>query len=140
MKRTTQVKQETPRTEDYLEAIYHLAHDKGYASTIDIAARLEVSAASVSNMLKSLAAGGDLTYEPYRGMRLTSKGERVARSVISRHETLMEFLTMLGVDEATAYRDAEGIEHHLHPETERALEKLTQFLRNHRALLKGVRE
>ena len=79
-------------------------------------------------MLKNLAIGGDMVYEPYRGMKLTEKGERVAKSVISRHEILMEFLTMIGVDKATAYSDAEGIEHHLHPETTHALEKLTDHL------------
>jgi Mn-dependent DtxR family transcriptional regulator len=138
--RTTRLKRQTPRSEDYLEAIYHLVQDKGYASTLDIADKLQVSAPSVSSMLKNLATGGDLVYEPYRGMKLTEKGERVAKSVISRHEILMEFLTMIGVDKATAYTDAEGIEHHLHPETTNALEKLTATLRKNPALLKSVRE
>ncbi|MGP8125609.1 MAG: metal-dependent transcriptional regulator [Nitrososphaerales archaeon] len=137
---TTRLKRETPRSEDYLEAIYRLAHDKGYASTLGIAEKLQVSAPSVSNMVKNLAASGYLEYEPYRGMKLTAKGETVARSVVSRHEILMDFLTIIGVDKATAYSDAEGIEHHLHPETADALEKLTTSLRKSPALLKSIRE
>ena len=140
MARATQHKRETPRSEDYLEAIYHLVQDKGYASTLDIADKLQVSAPSVSSMVKNLATGEYLTHEPYRGMRLTEKGEEIAKSVISRHEILMEFLTMMGVDNATAYTDAEGIEHHLHPETTHALEKLTTTLRKNPALLKNIRE
>jgi Mn-dependent DtxR family transcriptional regulator len=138
--RATQFKRETPRSEDYLEAIYHLVQDKGYASTVDIAEKLRVSAPSVSSMVKSLATGGYLAYEAYRGMRLTEKGETVAKSVVSKHEILMEFLVMIGVDRATAYSDAEGIEHHLHPKTTQALEKLTTSLRKNRALLSSVRE
>jgi Mn-dependent DtxR family transcriptional regulator len=138
--RATQLKHQTPRSEDYLEAIYHLVKDKGYASTLDIAESLQVGASSVSSMIKSLASGGYLSYEPYRGMRLTEKGERVARSVVSSHEILVEFLTMLGVDKTTAYNDAEGIEHHLHPESARALEGLTSALRRNHGLLKIVRE
>ncbi len=140
MARTTQLGGETPRAEDYLEAIYHLVQDKGFAGTVDIAERLQVGAPSVSNMVKNLATAGYLAYEPYRGMKLTEKGERVAKSVVSRHEILMEFLTMIGVDKATAYSDAEGIEHHLHPETTLALERLTTFFRRNRRLLKTVRE
>jgi Mn-dependent DtxR family transcriptional regulator len=136
--RTTRLKRETPRTEDYLEAIYHLVRGKGYANTFDIADRLGVGTPSVSSMLKSLSTGGYLEYEPYRGIKLTEKGERVAKSVTSRHEILVEFLTTIGVDEAIAYGDAEGIEHHLHPETTRALERLTMALRKHPLLLKSL--
>ena len=64
------------RLEDYLETIYHLVQDKGYASTVEIAERLQVSPSSVSSMLKNLANGGYLDYEPYRGMKLTERGRR----------------------------------------------------------------
>ncbi len=47
---------------------------------------------------------------------------------------------MIGVDKATAYSDAEGIEHRLHPETADALEKLTTSLQKSPALLKSIRD
>ncbi len=139
MARTVQLKGETQRSEDYLEAIYRLVQENGYATTLDIAEKLQVGAPSVSSMVKHLANGGYLSYEPYRGMKLTEKGEKVAKSVVSRHEILMEFLTMIGVDSATAYIDAEGIEHHLHPQTTRALERLTAALSKDQHLLKHLR-
>jgi Mn-dependent DtxR family transcriptional regulator len=89
-------------------------------------------------MLKSLAGGGYLSHEAYRGIKLTERGERVARSVISRHETLVEFLTTIGVNEAIASGDAEEIEHHIHSETTHALKKLTTVLRKHPALLESL--
>jgi Mn-dependent DtxR family transcriptional regulator len=50
----------------------------------------------------------------------------VAKNIHNRHGVLAEFLKMIGVDEDTANRDAEGIEHHLHLET---LKKLEEFIR-----------
>lgn len=141
MARTAQTdQQETPRLEDYLEAIYHLVHDKGYASTIDIAESLHVKSPTVSSMLQKLDSRGYLVHEPYRGMKLTDKGERVAKSVIARHEIISEFLTMLGVDEKVAYEDTEGIEHHMQPVTIYAIERLVDFLRENPKQLRAIRD
>jgi Mn-dependent DtxR family transcriptional regulator len=129
----------TSRAEDYLEAIYGLAQDWGHATTFEIADRLRVSAPSVSSMVKRLAVAGYLEYEPNRGMTLTEEGERVARSVISRHRMLVEFLTVIGVDRTIANDDAGGIRHHLHPKTTSALEKLTAILCGHPVLLERLR-
>src|SRR5580698_8753055 len=64
-------KSETPRLEDYLEAIYSLFEEKGYASTVDISDRLQVRPPTVTSMVQKLAKKGYLIHEPYRGMRLT---------------------------------------------------------------------
>lgn len=135
-----QEKQETPRLEDYLEAIYRLIHEKGYAATIDIAERLQVRSPTVSSMLQKLDKKGYLVHEPYRGMRLTEKGEQVAVSVIRRHGTVEELLSMLGVEREVAYSDAEGIEHDLHPTTIERLERLVEFLKENPKYLKAVRK
>src|SRR2546426_12298119 len=94
----TEQQEETSRLEDYLEVIYHLVHDKGYASTVDIAENLGVKPPSVSSMLQRLAAKDYLVHEPYRGMRLTAKGEKIAKSVIARHSIISELLLMFGVE------------------------------------------
>ena len=138
--RTTQTKRETPRLEDYLEAIYHLIQDKGYASTLDISDRLQVRPPTVSNMLRRLAERDYLTYEPYRGMKLTPKGEKVAGSVIARHKTISEFLSIIGVEEAIAYQDSEGIEHYIQPMTVRKIELLVDFLRNNPKVLRAIKD
>jgi Mn-dependent DtxR family transcriptional regulator len=127
------------RLEDYLEVIYHLIHDKGYASTVDIAENLEVKPPTVSSMLQRLAAKDYIVHEPYRGMRLTEKGEKIAKSVIARHNTVSEFLSMLGVNETVAYQDTEGIEHHLQPETIKRIEGLVDFLRKDPKLVSAIR-
>src|SRR6267143_732689 len=105
----TEQQEERSRLEDYLEVIYHLVHDKGYASTVDIAENLGVKPPSVSSMLQRLAAKDYLVHEPYRGMRLTEKGEKIAKSVIARHSIISELLLMLGVEKTVAYQDTEGI-------------------------------
>jgi len=132
--------EETPRSEDYLETVFHLIKDKGYATTSDISTALKVKPPTVSNMIGKLAAKGYLEYKPYRGMKLTPSGERVARSVIRRHLVIAEFMSMMGVDDETAFEDTEGIEHHVHPTTIRRLERLAEYLRTHPAVLKTIRK
>jgi len=134
------VGEETPRSEDYLEVVYHLIKDKGFATTSDISTALKVKPPTVSNMVGKLASKGYLEYKPYRAMKLTSSGERVAKSVIRRHLVIAEFMSMMGVDDATAFEDTEGIEHHVHPTTIRRLERLAEYLRTHPTVLRTIRK
>jgi len=141
MVRAAQAEQkETSRLEDYLEAIYHLVHDKGYASTVEIAEVLHVKPPTVSIMLQKLDSRGYLVHEPYRGMKLTPKGEQVAKSVIARHQIIFELLSMLEVEEKVAYEDTEGIEHHIQPDTMYAIERLVDYLRENPKQLREIRE
>ena len=110
--------------EDYLEVIYELIQYKGYATTIDISEYLNVSSPSVTKMVQKLNDSGHLNYEKYRGIRLKDKGTLVAKNIRERHGLLAEFLQIIGVDEDTANKDAEGIEHHLQPKTLGKLERL----------------
>ena len=135
----TEQQEEMSRLEDYLEVIYHLIHDKGYANTVEIAENLRVRPASVSSMLQRLAAKEYLVHERYRGIKLTDKGEKVAKSVIVRHSIVAELLSMLGVEDKVAYQDTEGIEHHIQPATIRKIEGLVDFLRKNPKLLLAVR-
>lgn len=116
----------TTRMEDYLEVIYELITKKGYATTVDISDYLNVSSPSVTKMLQRLNESGHVNYERYRGISLTESGVAIAKNMHDRHGILADFLKMIGVGEDTANRDAEGIEHHLHPET---LKKLEEFIR-----------
>jgi Mn-dependent DtxR family transcriptional regulator len=116
----------TARMEDYLEVIYELVEYKGYATTIDMSEYLNVSSPSVTYMIQRLNESGHLNYEKYRGIRLTDKGTLVAKNIRERHGLLAEFLKIIGVDDDTTNKDAEGIEHYLQPKT---LEKLEQFIK-----------
>jgi Mn-dependent DtxR family transcriptional regulator len=134
----SQPKHDVSRLEDYLEAIYNLNQEKGYVSAADISDRLRVRPPTVSSMVVNLARKGYLEHERYRGMRLTPSGEKVAKSVIKRHQVISDLISMLGVDEETAYVDTEGIEHHVHPSTLRRMERLAEFLHENPETLKDI--
>jgi Mn-dependent DtxR family transcriptional regulator len=140
MPRGTRKKQETPRAEDYLETVYHLIEDKGYANTVELSDKLKVKPPTVSSMIGKLASRGYLLHEPYRGMKLTESGEEIARSVIRRHEIISEFLSMIGVEGDIAYEDTEGIEHHVQPTTIYRIERLVEFLRRNPAHLAEIKK
>ncbi|RLI11560.1 metal-dependent transcriptional regulator [Candidatus Bathyarchaeota archaeon] len=114
--------------EDYLEAIYVLSREKGYARVLEIARALGVRPPSVTQMLKKLRARGLVLYERYGVVRLTEEGLAIAKAVLARHESLKELLVALGVSEAAAEADACAMEHVLHEETVAALRKMADFL------------
>jgi Mn-dependent DtxR family transcriptional regulator len=118
----------TESAEDYLERIYQLIQDKGYARVVDIARSLRIRQASVTRMVQKLDGRGFVRYEKYRGLVLTSRGKGVARAIRRRHRVLEEFFRLLGVEETTAQRDLEGIEHHLSPASVERIEALVRYL------------
>jgi Mn-dependent DtxR family transcriptional regulator len=126
--------------EDYLERILELINTKGYARVVDIAQKLEISQASVTNMIQRLDAEGLLKYEKYRGLALTTAGEALALNITRRHQLLTDFLKLLGLDDEVIYHDVEGMEHHISPPTLRAIEALTTQLQRQPALLAKVRK
>ncbi len=95
------------------------------ARVSDIAARLHLSVASASKMVRRLDEDGLLKYERYRGLTLTPLGERRGRLLAARHDTLERFLTHLGLGDPARVRDiVEGIEHYMDPEALTAIEAL----------------
>lgn len=118
----------TPSMEDYLENIYKLIEQKGYARVSDIAEALEVHPSSVTKMVQKLDQNKYLVYEKYRGLVLTSKGKKIGKRLVDRHYLLEQFLRLIGVDEKQIYTDVEGIEHHLSWDSITAIENLVQYL------------
>jgi len=119
------------RVEDYLEVVYELIQKKGYARSADIAEQLDVKSASVTNMVQKLHSMGLIVYERYRGLTLTSNGERLAKSIQQKHLTILRFLRILGIEEKTAKLDAEGIEHHVHKNTIDRIERFVDYATQH---------
>jgi Mn-dependent DtxR family transcriptional regulator len=119
----------TPSMEDYLEKIYKLIDEKGYARVSDIAEGLEVHPSSVTKMIQKLDKDSYLVYEKYRGLVLTSKGKKMGKRLVDRHQLLEEFLTVLGVNEENIYKDVEGIEHHLSWDSITCIETLLEYFR-----------
>ncbi|MFF2497920.1 transcriptional regulator MntR [Peribacillus sp. NPDC058075] len=103
----------TPSMEDYIEQIYLLIEEKGYARVSDIAENLSVHPSSVTKMVQKLDQEKYLIYEKYRGLVLTANGKKVGKRLVYRHELLEQMLRLIGVKEENIYHDVEGIEHHL---------------------------
>lgn len=98
--------------EDYLKVIYSLNEQGEAAGTSDLARLLEVQPASVSGMVRRLAADGLLEHEPYRGVRLTATGVREALKVLRRHRVIESFLVeRLGYSWEDVHEEAERLEH-----------------------------
>jgi DtxR family manganese transport transcriptional regulator len=109
--------------QDYVEAIADLTSALGEARVVDLAHRLGVTHVTVNRTLARLQQAGYVNTRPYRAIFLTDSGRQLAAECKRRHETVVAFLRSLGVSEKTAELDAEGLEHHVSPETLAALEK-----------------
>jgi DtxR family transcriptional regulator, manganese transport regulator len=108
-------------SEDYVELIAELIDEKGEARGTDIALRMGVANATVVKTLKRLLDQGLVTQEPYRAVFLTGDGWKMAEDGKRKHEIVEKFLLAIGVPEATARIDSEGIEHHVSVETLKAM-------------------
>jgi len=114
--------QPTRAVQDYLKAVHSLGGADKMVSPMDLAAWLQVRAASVTGMLRRLAEGGWVEYEPGRGARLTALGIAEARRVIRRHRLMELFLTrVLGLDWSEVDTEAEALEHAISPRLEQAI-------------------
>lgn len=122
--RQTRRSRETAIAEDYVEMIADLIDGQGEARATDLARRLGVSHARVAKMTARLQQDGLVTTQPYRSIFLTEEGRRVAEASRRRHLIVVAFLRSIGVSEATAHADAEGMEHYCSAETLAAFEKL----------------
>ena len=109
--------------QDYVEAIADLTASQGEARVVDLARRLGVTHVTVNRTLARLQRAGFVNTKPYRAIFLTDAGGKLADECKQRHQTVVSFLRSLGVAERIAEMDAEGIEHHVSPETLAALER-----------------
>lgn len=111
----------SPAVQDYVKAVYVLEtrSDHRAVSTNALAERLGVSAASASLMVRRLAETGLAEHEPYRGVRLTPKGRKVALEVLRHHRLLELFLAEeLGMPWDRVHDEAERLEHVISEELE----------------------
>jgi DtxR family manganese transport transcriptional regulator len=109
--------------QDYVEAIADLSAAVGEARVTDLARRLGVTHVTVNRTLARLRQAGYVNTKPYRAIFLTEAGRTLAAESKQRHETVAAFLQSLGISKKVAELDAEGIEHHVSPETLAAFER-----------------
>ncbi|TWT78177.1 Transcriptional regulator MntR [Posidoniimonas polymericola] len=114
--------------EDYVEAIADVIDQKSQCRAADLVRHFGVSAVTVSKTVGRLRDAGLVEAEPYGPLGLTPAGRRLAAKSRRRHETVLEFLRAIGVSDATAQVDAEGIEHHVSDETLRRMRAVIKKL------------
>ena len=112
--------------EDYLELIYELSASDADFKAVDIAKRMNISRASVSEALQKLASQGYLVYEKYKQAVLTEKGREVAEMVYHKHNVLCSFFKkFLKLSEDESQINACRIEHVI---TDSAFEKIKNIV------------
>ena len=115
----------TRSKQDYLKALLALAPAGEPVGTSRIAARLKVSAPSVTNMLARLTAERLVRYAPRAGARLTPSGRRAALDIVRRHRILETFLVrVLNLDGSEVHADAEILEHHVSDRVLAAIDRI----------------
>ena len=119
--------------QDYVEAVSDIVHRQGLCRVKHLVEHMGVSHVTVSRIISRLRDEQLVETERHRPIRLTEKGERLAAESRRRHEIVLQFLLAMGVPEAEAGSDAEGIEHHVGSAT---LQCMAQFLQQQPADVK----
>ncbi len=115
---------QTETKEDYVELIADLIEAQQEARLSDLSQRIGVAHATANKVIARLQDEGYVESKPYRSIFLTDKGQEMAQRCKLRHQVILDFLIKLGVPSEIAEFDAEGIEHHISPQT---LEIMREF-------------
>jgi len=111
--------------EDYLKVIYVLEADGEKATTTAIAQALDVSNASVTNMLKKLAGMNLIVHESYKGAELSPAGKKIALEILRHHRLLELYLKeVMGYSWDEVHEEAEKLEHHISEQFEDRIAEL----------------
>jgi DtxR family Mn-dependent transcriptional regulator len=114
----------TAVVEEYLEVIYRLQEKDGVARTGDIVKSLKVAFGTVTNTVERLEKEGYVIHEPYKGVKLTEKGRKIALQVVRRHRLSERLLTdILHVEWDKVHDAACKLEHGITQEIDKPLEK-----------------
>jgi len=120
------MKQHSSTEEDYLKVIYKFSAEGASVATNTISRHLKTSPASVTDMVKRLGEKGLVDYQPYKGVRLTEAGQRVALKTVRKHRLWEVFLVnVLHFSWDNVHETAEQLEHIDSPEL---IQKLDEFL------------
>ncbi len=112
--------------EDYLKHIYQLQSSGSKVNTTTLAGVLNVSPASVSEMVSKLSKPGWIENTPYKGFSLTKEGEKIAVNLVRKHRLIEVFLHVhLGYSWDEVHNEAEKFEHVC---TDKFINKLDEYL------------
>ncbi len=112
--------------EEYLEAIYRLEEKYGYARTMDLAKELKVAPGSITNTIENFEKIGFVEHIPYKGVKLTIKGKKIALKVLRKHRLSERLLIdILKIDWCNVHKEACIMEHGI---TERIAKRIEEIL------------
>jgi DtxR family Mn-dependent transcriptional regulator len=101
----------TPTMRDYIRSIFILEEEGRETKTSELARRLGIKPASVTEMIEKLASLGLVSHDRYRGTRMTEKGKNVTNSILRRHRLLERlFVDIVGLDTSSACAEALKLE------------------------------
>lgn len=122
--------------EDYLEAIYIAHVNNEPLKGAELARKLNISRASVSEALAKLVAKNLIKYNSYEAIAITQAGIDEARKVYNKHHTLEQFFQIvLGIQKTEASENACKIEHIVSQNLLNEMQDFTKFCQNHTEIL-----
>ncbi|MCW4045466.1 MAG: metal-dependent transcriptional regulator [Candidatus Bathyarchaeota archaeon] len=118
----------TAAIEEYLECIYKLQERSNVARTSDIVKALKVAPGTVTNTVEWLEKQNLVTHTPYKGVKLTQKGKKIALQVIRKHRLSERLLVdILHMDKDRAHDAACKLEHSMTDEMITRLEETLKY-------------
>lgn len=116
----------SPAMQRYAAEIYRLQQDHEQVSLSLLSSHVESSTQAISTMVKRLHKSGYLVHEPYRGVRLTEAGQRIAMPALRRHRLTEVFLVkVMNYDWASAHVLSDTFERGVNEELEDRMDELT---------------
>lgn len=114
----------TKSQEEYIKTIYILQNMNNVVRVTDIANKLSVSKPSVSRSIKTLNELELVDFKTYGNVKLTDEGNKIAKDIIKRQDTLKNFLyEILDVDSELSEKEAAAMKHYLSDSTIKKIEE-----------------
>lgn len=127
--------------EDYLEIICKLLETSKSVKAVEIAKKLNISRASVSEALMKLAEKNLIEYESHKGIIITESGLKTAKYVIEKHNTITAFFEeTLGIKREIAEENACKIEHVISDEVFEQLQKFQEYCQKKKEIIKEYKK
>ncbi len=129
----------SPSAEDYVEMIYRLSEKYGFTRVNDLAAALNVQPPSVTKMIQKLSEMSLIRYVKYGVIMLEPSGMEKGKALLERHNTVEEFLRLLGMTEGLL-DETEKLEHMIDREILAGISNLIGFFAENPDILKYFNE
>ncbi|AST57678.1 Fur family transcriptional regulator [Thermoanaerobacterium thermosaccharolyticum] len=130
----------TASMEDYLEMIYRLSIKTGFVRLHELANALNVQPPSATKMVQKLAELNLINYEKYGVITLKDTGKAIGKNLIKRHNTIIELLKTLGIEENHLLEETEKIEHTISENTLQCFTNFIEFLKANKDVKKRLSE